>query len=614
MNVATAGGNIDYWGEFANADYEEFVISQDEYGFVIAEITAGEEPQFTLKRLSFGDEFNQGGSTQTDLITIRINNTPPQGPLPLFPVMTDTVSPVCVVLKADDFVDVDGDEHGASQWQVSTDSADFSNPVADSWKQYQNWYNETDLQADDDLTDEAMENLSTGATYFWRTRYRDKGLVWSDWTIPMRFQTAITGYLTGNLVNNGDAEAGTTNWTVDQGALESLAAGECNGISPYAGARYFAVGALCVENAFASVHQDINVSAYAILIDAGEVLVQYGGHLANWQNTDIPSFALQFLDASDAVIAGTDTTSHFLAAWTLKEQTVAVPVGTRAIRFILMGTRTAGADNDSYFDEVMLKLLEGELECSTYSPPGPEYGRIYVDKDASGVPNGESWTKAYRTLGDALSQSNSDPTPEEIWIAQGVYPVTTASDRDTAFTIERGVKIYGGFSGSETLVSQRMPDLYPVVLTGETGDTNLVNDNVFHVVVVRNTVDSTLLDGLQIVGGFADGAGHTAGGGLLVENSNTSVILVRNCKINNNYAVSGSAVSNAAQLVIKESIIRNTVIDGVTGGAILNSGPVANLTLMNSAVEQTCTPCPEVLLNAAGAVNKIIESVVIEQE
>jgi hypothetical protein len=116
------------------------------------------------------------------------------------------------------------------------------------------------------------------------------------------------------------------------------------------------------------------------------------------------------------------------------------------------------------------------------------------------------------------------------------------------------------------------------------------------------------------VGGFADGAGHTAGGGLLVENSNTSVILVRNCKINNNYAVSGSAVSNAAQLVIKESIIRNTVIDGVTGGAILNSGPVANLTLMNSAVEQTCTPCPEVLLNAAGAVNKIIESVVIEQE
>jgi hypothetical protein len=90
-----------------------------------------------------------------------------------------------------------------------------------------------------------------------------------------------------------------------------------------------------------------------------------------------------------------------------------------------------------------------------------------------------------------------------------VYPVTTTGGRDTAFIIGRGVKVFGGFSGTETLVSQRMPESYPVVLTGEAGDTSLVNDNVYHVVVVRNTTDSTVLDGLQMQRGYADGPDHT---------------------------------------------------------------------------------------------------------
>lgn len=34
VNVATAGGAIDNWGEFPQFDYEEFTVSQDEWGFV----------------------------------------------------------------------------------------------------------------------------------------------------------------------------------------------------------------------------------------------------------------------------------------------------------------------------------------------------------------------------------------------------------------------------------------------------------------------------------------------------------------------------------------------------------------------------------------------------
>ena len=41
LNVATAGGNIDYWGEYAQRDHAEFSVSQDEWGFVLVEVTAG---------------------------------------------------------------------------------------------------------------------------------------------------------------------------------------------------------------------------------------------------------------------------------------------------------------------------------------------------------------------------------------------------------------------------------------------------------------------------------------------------------------------------------------------------------------------------------------------
>ena len=39
VNVATAGGSIDYWGEWAQTDYSEFTVTQDEWGFVLVEVS-----------------------------------------------------------------------------------------------------------------------------------------------------------------------------------------------------------------------------------------------------------------------------------------------------------------------------------------------------------------------------------------------------------------------------------------------------------------------------------------------------------------------------------------------------------------------------------------------
>ena len=34
VNVASGGGNLDYWDEYFQQDYEEYIITHDEYGFV----------------------------------------------------------------------------------------------------------------------------------------------------------------------------------------------------------------------------------------------------------------------------------------------------------------------------------------------------------------------------------------------------------------------------------------------------------------------------------------------------------------------------------------------------------------------------------------------------
>lgn len=367
VNVATAGGNIDYWGEYASIDYPEYIESMDEYGFVFVTVQAGPDPKFALKRFNMGDGSALTPISLEDIVIIEKNNNIPQQPVGLFPAENDIVNPDCLILKGNAYLDPDNDEHGASHWQIALNCSDFTNPVVDSWKQYKNSFNEIDLQAGDDLTDEMVTTLDPNTNYCWRVRYRDKSLAWSSWSTPIAFSTD-SSMLTPNLLSNIGAETGTTDWTATAGVIESLVAAECAGTSPYAGSKYFAVGAICVESPFGSAHQVVDVSAYSSEIDNGISVAKYGGYLRDYSGSDIPSFALEFLDGSNNVITGTDTIQDINASWRLIQDSWAVPAGTRNIRFIIMGTRTAGTDNDSYFDELFLKLnLEGD-SCSEYNP------------------------------------------------------------------------------------------------------------------------------------------------------------------------------------------------------------------------------------------------------
>ena len=362
INAATAGGAIDTWGEFPTFDYDEFSVSEDEYGFVSVEITDGADPKLVVKRISRGDEDAIKENEVTDSITLRLNPGVVNTPVPVFPI-DEEIAPECVELDAEMFSSPDATAlHGQSHWQVSDNQNDFSSPVAQSWKNYENWYFEENTQEGDDLTDEKILGLEGNANYWWRVRYRDRELNWSEWSTPVSFNTGAS-ISSPNLLMNAGAEDSLMHWTVTEGIVEALTAGVCNGVSPNSGERYFIVGGLCTESDLAVCVQDVDVSMYADSIDLGNFTVNYGGYLSNFSGSDLPEMRLIYLDQNSVEIGASNTISTTNSSWTLFSNWESIPQETRTIQVELKGTRNAGTDNDSYFDDLFLRVGTDEENC-----------------------------------------------------------------------------------------------------------------------------------------------------------------------------------------------------------------------------------------------------------
>ena len=354
VNVASAGGNLDYWDEYNQTDYEEFNVSLDEYGFVLVDVEAGADPSFYLRRISRGDEDTTINNEIKDEIRVRRYNQSPQAPTGISPMGTG----LCLwdlSLSASSFNDPDtNDLHGASHWQVSNNCDNFDSPLWESWRQHENWYRDEDLQAGDDLTDEEIISLAANSTYCWRVRYRDRGLVWSPWSQAISFST-VGG--SGNLLENPGAEFGLISWSTTAGHHESLLNGQCNGISPHSGLRYFAVGGLCDSASYAQAVQEVHVpeSLYEE-IDSGLAKASYGGYLSNYNGDDHPEIKLVFKGGDQSVLGESESIGSFEDTWTLTSAIHSLPPLTRHIDMVLMGTRNSGSDNDSYFDDLFLEV------------------------------------------------------------------------------------------------------------------------------------------------------------------------------------------------------------------------------------------------------------------
>lgn len=145
-------------------------------------------------------------------------------------------------------------------------------------------------------------------------------------------------------------------------------------------------------------------------------------------------------------------------------------------------------------------------------------GTIYVDLDATGGNTGRNWTDAYTSLSTAIEKTSPG---DEIWVAEGRY---------APIVLKNGVKVYGGFAGTETSASASDPDTHKTYISGG-GKSRAVQ--------TTGSDSSTMLRGFYVTDGFIDVP--ETGGGVYLENS--SAIFVRCVFTGNKATVMGGAVA-----------------------------------------------------------------------
>lgn len=142
---------------------------------------------------------------------------------------------------------------------------------------------------------------------------------------------------------------------------------------------------------------------------------------------------------------------------------------------------------------------------------------VFVDASATGANDGSSWADAFTDLQSALALSNVD-----VWVAAGIYHPGPSGATAATFVLKDGVALYGGFSGTETQLSQRDPALFVTRLSGDLDDDdvygagiwykgwNVNGPNSQHVVTASGVGPTAVLDGFWIQEGrvaFQQGAG-----------------------------------------------------------------------------------------------------------
>jgi len=201
----------------------------------------------------------------------------------------------------------------------------------------------------------------------------------------------------------------------------------------------------------------------------------------------------------------------------------------------------------------------------------------YVRPCSSG--SGSSWEDATCDLYSVLSVARSG---DEIWVAAGTYTPSSNGDRNASFRIADGVRMYGGFTGTEQLRAARDWAKNPTILSGEIGLPG-IDDNSYNVVFTQNAGPGTLVDGFVITGGNANGqvkkgSKIRSGGGWhdLASDGNDSEPVISNCTFLFNNAIEGGAfyangINGSSNPSFKNcEFIRNEAL--LDGGAVYSDG------------------------------------------
>ena len=199
---------------------------------------------------------------------------------------------------------------------------------------------------------------------------------------------------------------------------------------------------------------------------------------------------------------------------------------------------------------------------------------VYVAESGSGTGDGSSWENAMTDLQQAIDKATAGPSA--VWIKAGTYAPSAKNARIAAFILYDGVKLYGGFVGTEKKLSERVPGAETILSAKVKGGT-------YSYPHVLYGADNVVLDGLTIRDGKADGFTYNGkGGGLLAYRAGKTyaplgnysatgfVMQIDNCRFIDNQALEGGAIYafSKAKLTITGTTFENN--RALYGGAVLS--------------------------------------------
>ncbi len=186
---------------------------------------------------------------------------------------------------------------------------------------------------------------------------------------------------------------------------------------------------------------------------------------------------------------------------------------------------------------------------------------IYVSPTGDDGNNGLTWATAKRTVQAGIASAVSG---DEVWTRHGVYM--------ERITLKSGVKVYGGFRGTETSLSQRpafprsQPDQYESVIDG--------NQEGSVVSTPASATREYRVDGFTIRNGRA-----TNGAGFYCEGAVGDLLIVANCTVAGNTATAnggGIYCTSSSPTLVNCTITGNNASYGGGLFGSNNSSPTLN--------------------------------------